>query len=918
LNLASNGAGTSGLATLAVDDAVINVSATGFNMAQGSASPDPVVIANQRVGGSESQTLTVANTAPAGAFTEGLSASFDASTGDAVNNSGSISLLAGGASDNSALSVGVDTSAAGTRTGTITINYQTDGTGTSGLAAESVGSQAITVSGNVYQVAAGNLNTTSLNFGVVQVGQTVTQNLSISNIATGLSGFVEDLNAQFGTASGTGSNLIIGNGAISGLLAGATDSSSMVVSVNTASAGTIDGAIAVNYFSAGTVGGVGNGLDVLAVGSQNFGVIGTIDATGTVVDQAVPVINTAQPIVLGNVREGAASPTALVSVTNQATGNLQAALNAEITGNASITASGSFNLLLPGDTNADSLQVGMNTATAGAINGTATLAFVSDAGNHGGGQLTLPSQDVQVQGAVYRLAEGTADPDPVAFGNVRINTTAEQVLTITNTAAADGFSEVLNAVFGTASGAATDNASSVNLLAAGSSDATSMTAGLDTSVAGERSGAVTVNFASDGTGTTGEAAIGVGGQTIEVTGTVYRLANPEVDTAQPVILAARVGDDVPTQNLSVTNQSLDAFTEGLKADIGTVDAGFTGSGNIANLAAGGTDGTSLSVGLADTSVSQNLSGNVNLNFQSTGAGTTGADDISVGSEAVQVQGRVYQQAVAQVDATTVNFGIVHVGDDLTAQLGISNAANAAVLNDLLQGGWFSDEFGVFSTPGDLGAGLGAGATTNLGIGLDTSAAGVYNETGQLVFRSVNPDLADLSLGFIDIILSAQVNNFANPWFTLDSGLGSLSASGLNFLFDYGTLFDDFGAVSTGFSFSNAVAGPADLLRGSYDLTGVSAQFTLGGFASFDNLVAGAAIPGLSFAFNTAGLGLGSFQERIALTAFGFNASGFEERFDISLTFQGTIRDTAAVDEPPVLLLMLFGLAGLYGLRRRAS
>ncbi len=310
----------------------------------------------------------------------------------------------------------------------------------------------------------------------------------------------------------------------------------MVVSVNTASAGTIDGAIAVNYFSAGTVGGVGNGLDVLAVGSQNFGVIGTIDATGTVVDQAVPVINTAQPIVLGNVREGAASPTALVSVTNQATGNLQAALNAEITGNASITASGSFNLLLPGDTNADSLQVGMNTATAGAINGTATLAFVSDAGNHGGGQLTLPSQDVQVQGAVYRLAEGTADPDPVAFGNVRINTTAEQVLTITNTAAADGFSEVLNAVFGTASGAATDNASSVNLLAAGSSDATSMTAGLDTSVAGERSGAVTVNFASDGTGTTGEAAIGVGGQTIEVTGTVYRLANPEVDTAQPVIL----------------------------------------------------------------------------------------------------------------------------------------------------------------------------------------------------------------------------------------------------------------------------------------------------------------------------------------------------------------------------------------------
>jgi len=63
----------------------IALTATGFNMAEGSASPDPVVIANQRVGGAESQTLTVANTAPTGAFTEGLNASFGANSGDAVS-----------------------------------------------------------------------------------------------------------------------------------------------------------------------------------------------------------------------------------------------------------------------------------------------------------------------------------------------------------------------------------------------------------------------------------------------------------------------------------------------------------------------------------------------------------------------------------------------------------------------------------------------------------------------------------------------------------------------------------------------------------------------------------------------------------------------------------------------------------------
>lgn len=161
--------------------------------------------------------MTVSNTAPAGSFTEGLNANFGANAGDAPNNAGGISLLAGGASNNGNMTVGLDTSTAGAKSGSVDVNYQSEGTGTSGLAASAAGSQ-------------------------------------------------------------------------------------------------------------------------------------TVNLTGTVVDQAVSVINTAQPIVLGNVREGAISPTASVSVTNQATGNLQAALNAEITGNAPITASGSFNLLDPGGT----------------------------------------------------------------------------------------------------------------------------------------------------------------------------------------------------------------------------------------------------------------------------------------------------------------------------------------------------------------------------------------------------------------------------------------------------------------------------------------------------------------------------------------------------------------------------------------
>ena len=54
----------------------------------------------------------------------------------------------------------------------------------------------------------------------------------------------------------------------------------MTVNVNTTGAGTVNGAIAVNYFSAGAVNGVSNGLGELGVGSSSFGVAGIIQASG--------------------------------------------------------------------------------------------------------------------------------------------------------------------------------------------------------------------------------------------------------------------------------------------------------------------------------------------------------------------------------------------------------------------------------------------------------------------------------------------------------------------------------------------------------------------------------------------------------------------------------------------------------------
>jgi hypothetical protein len=671
LGLVSTGAGTSGLADLALASQVVNVSANFFRLATGAATPDPIAFGNVRVGGAALQSLVVTNTAAADGFSERLNAAFTGSTGSAVGTAGTVSLLAAGASSGG-LSVSLGTATAGAKSGTVTVGYASDGTGTTGVAASANGSQTLSFTGKVYQVAAGQLNTAPLNFGTVQVGQSVSQALSISNVAVGPAGFVEDLNVRFGASAGPGGSLIIGTGSIGGLLAGATNATNMVVSVDTSAVGTVAGSIAVNFFSAGTVAGASNGLGELGVGSADFGVTGTIEAVGEVIDVAVPVLNT-PAIDLGSVRVGAASPTALVSMTNQATGRPQAALNASITGNAPVTAAGSFNLLAPGATDATSLSVGMNTAAAGAIAGTATIALVSDASNVGG--------------------------------------------------------------------------------------------------------------------------------------------------CEPACQLPLVA-----QNVNVT-------------------------------------------------------------------------------------GKVYAPAVAAVTTGSLDFGIVHVGDVVpTVGIVVSNAADVAALNDTLSASFasVSDPFSGAGSIAGLGAGQGDGVSMR--VGLDTTAAGVFDGTAELEFASRNPDMADLELAPFSVTLAAQVNNYANPEIVRLAGGAELSRSGDRFTLDFGKLLLGSGLRSVELGVANDVAGPADLLEGSFVFLDDDA-FSFDGFGPFAGLDAGDVFGGLLVQFDPTALG--RFEDSLSLTAlFGSNASGFRGGIgDLSLVVRGVVFDRGTVPEPGSLLLLLAGLGG---------
>jgi hypothetical protein len=112
-------------------------------------------VANQRIGGSNTATVVVTNAAAPGAFSEDLNASVGATSG-ATGSGNIVGRIAGASVGGGAITVGVSTAAAGAQTGTVTLNYQTAGTvaGVSNtLGVASVGSQVVTVNGNVYQVA---------------------------------------------------------------------------------------------------------------------------------------------------------------------------------------------------------------------------------------------------------------------------------------------------------------------------------------------------------------------------------------------------------------------------------------------------------------------------------------------------------------------------------------------------------------------------------------------------------------------------------------------------------------------------------------------------------------------------------------------------------------------------------------------
>ena len=154
----------------------------------------------------------------------------------------------------------------GTNTGNLAVTFNASSAGAlTGQAVHiannfgNVAEQTLSVTGAAYNLASSN-TIAPITYGVVHVGAgggSITDYLSITNTApTGA--FTEGLDSSFGSFSGTGGSLITTSGSISNLAAGATNNSSMGVTLNTTAVGVVNGTITVLQDSNGSIDGMGN------------------------------------------------------------------------------------------------------------------------------------------------------------------------------------------------------------------------------------------------------------------------------------------------------------------------------------------------------------------------------------------------------------------------------------------------------------------------------------------------------------------------------------------------------------------------------------------------------------------------------------------------------------------------------------
>ncbi|MCU0781182.1 MAG: choice-of-anchor D domain-containing protein, partial [Akkermansiaceae bacterium] len=425
---------------------------------------------------------------------------------------------------------------------------------------------------------------------------------------------------------------------------------------------------------------------------------------------------------------------------------------------AGVTA-GNFGPLAPGG-NSGNLPVTFNATTAGPLSGQA-VRILNNFDN-------VANQTLSITGTAYRYAApGAHTPEPVTFGNFHVGHAPQpsRNLTISNTAAADGYSESLNASIGSPTGGVTTNGGSITGLVAGSSNSTALAVGISTATAGAKNGTATISLASNGTGSSGLGTTTLPSQTAQVTGAVYRYASPLLPGGTTVNFGTVHVGETAQRGVSVTNNAAtDGFSESLNGAFSASSGDVTGSGVFTALAPGAT--SAAPVLALNTATAGTKSGTATLALVSNGTGSSGLGNTNLTPQVISVTGQVnhYAQPVfAKVSgpaafsgggtAYTVDFGRRTIGEaPPTVTLRLTNAAPAPA--DTLAGSFAAAApdftltgFGPFS-------GIGAGQQIgDLVVAIQTDTLGAFSQT--VTLNSVSENTGGYSGALTPVVITLQ-------------------------------------------------------------------------------------------------------------------------------------------------------------------
>lgn len=276
--------------------------------------------------------------------------------------------------------------------------------------------------------------------------------------------------------------------------------------------------------------------------------------------------------------------------------------------------------------------------------------------------------------------------------------------------------------------------------------------------------------------------------------------------------------------MNVMNLDAGAPSNAIQVGMNVASAGAQSGTVTLNLSSNGATTSGLAhLALADATASINavgyragtFTGNPTLDIISTGAGTTNAADLSVGSSDVILSGRVDTAAVGSVQST-VDFGIVHVGELAQQGVAVSNSAPVSALNDTLLA-LLDAATGAFTRCHGSVANRQAGGAANstaAEVTLDPSTSGVFSGRTSVSLVSQDPDLADPALQAQVVALRGKVNNFADAAFVKTGGAGTLSRNDDQFNSDFGQRALGSSALTALVGITYPVAGPADARNGS--------------------------------------------------------------------------------------------------------